>query len=224
MKYYPWTLALISAGIISLPSVTNAEEKPNSVLTALAATTISGYVDTSAEWNPGTAHGALPPYAFGGAAKADGFNLDVVKLTIEHPIDPADVWSAGYKVDLIAGPDANSLGTQSIFGSGSHATPGDFGVKQAYVALHAPVGNGLDFKLGVWDTIIGYEVFEAGNNPNFTRSYGYTMEPTTHTGVQVSYQFCEFFSANFGIANTLGPTINGRAPSESYKTYMGSFT
>jgi hypothetical protein len=81
--------------------------------------------------------------------------------------------------------------------------------------------------VGVWDTIIGYEVFDSGNNPNFTRSYGYTMEPTTHTGVLLSYIFCEAFSANVGIANTFGSTINGRAnppKAESYKTYMASFT
>lgn len=164
----------------------------------------------------------LPPYAFGGPSKADGFNLNVVKLTLEKPIEPSDVWAAGYKVDLLAGPDANAFNTQTL---GTH---GDFGVKQAYVALHAPIGNGLDFKLGVWDTIIGYEVFESGNNPNITRSYGYSMEPTTHTGLLMTYNFCESFSMNAGVANTFGPTINQRATfgggSESFKTYMASFT
>ena len=33
----------------------------------------------------------------------------------------------------------------------------DFAIRQAYVALRAPVGNGLDFKVGVFDSIIGYE-------------------------------------------------------------------
>jgi hypothetical protein len=221
MKCNPWTLALLGAGLVSLPSVTNAEEHPNSVLTALSSTTLSGYVDTSAQWNPGTGNANLPTYSFGGASKADGFNLNVVKMTIEKPFEPTDSWAAGYKVDLLYGPDANTLFTQST------GTTGDFGVKQAYVSLHTPVGNGLDFKVGVWDTIIGYEVFESPNNPNHTRSYGYTMEPTTHTGVLASYVFCDFFSANVGVANTFGPTINARAnppKAESYKTYMGSFT
>src|SRR6185369_6237564 len=97
MKCNPWTLALLGAGLVSLPSVTNAEEKPNSVLTALTATTISGYVDTSAQWNLGTGNNVLPPYAFS-SGKADGFNLDVVKISIEHPVDAADAWGAGYKV------------------------------------------------------------------------------------------------------------------------------
>jgi hypothetical protein len=218
MKCNPWTLALLGAGLVSLPSLANAEEKPNTVLTSLTPTTLSGYVDTSAQWNLGTGNDRLPPYAFGGSGKADGFNLNVLKLTLEKPVEAADVWGAGYKVDLIAGPDANAFATQS---SGNHA---DFGVKQAYVALHAPVGNGLDFKVGVWDTIIGYEVFESGNNPNFTRSYGYTMEPTTHTGIQATYVFCEAFSATVAVADSFGPKINERSTTESFKTYMASFT
>src|SRR5215813_8155546 len=119
MKCNPWTLALLGAGLVSLPSVTNAEEHPNSVLTALSSTTLSGYVDTSAQWNLGTGNQNVPNYAFGGSSKADGFNLNVVKLTLEHPVDAADAWGAGYKVDLLFGPDADSFATQSLFGSGT---------------------------------------------------------------------------------------------------------
>ena len=220
IKCNAWTLALISAGLVSLASVAKAEEKPSSVLTALSATTLSGYVDTSAQWNIDTGNANTPNYAFS-QGKADGFNLNVVKLTLEKPVDPAEAWSAGYKVDLLFGPDANLLPTQST-GIGA-----DFGVKQAYVVLHAPVGNGLDMKLGVFDTIIGYEVFESINNPNFTRSYGYTMEPTTHTGFHVAYTFTDFFSAAVCVADTFGSKINERAfpqKAESYKTYMGMLT
>lgn len=228
MKFNPWTVALLGAGIVSAPAVIQAEEKPNFVQTALASTTLSGYVDTSIQWNWGTGNEFLPPYAFGGSSKADGFNLNVVELRLDKPVEAADVWGAGYRVDLLAGPDANAFSTQSS-GLGTGA---DFGVKQAYIALHAPVGNGIDFKLGVWDTIIGYEVFESPNNPNFTRSYGYTLEPTTHTGLLGSYQICDTLSVSAGIANTFGPTINGRAfepnppnsQAESWKTYMASVT
>lgn len=233
MKYNAWTLALIGAGLVSVPAVTYADESTNAVMSALAATTISGYVDTSAQWNAGTGNANVPSYAWGGTGKADGFNLNVVKLTIARDVVPTDSWGAGYKVDLLFGPDADAFNTQS---TGVH---GDFGVKQAYVALHAPVGNGLDFKIGVWDTLIGYEVFESVLNPNVTRSYQYTIEPTTHTGVQATYQFCDAVSATVGVANTYGPTINGRAflgggttipatgegpKAESYKAYMGAVT
>jgi hypothetical protein len=147
MRLQKWTLGLAAAGLVSAPYWAGAEEKPSPILTALSSTTISGYVNVSAIWNPGTGNGNVPPYAFNNN-KQDGFNLDVAKLTIERPLDEGQ-WSAGYKADLIFGPDADFFATQST------GTAADFGIKQAYVALRAPVGNGLDFKLGVWDTIIG---------------------------------------------------------------------
>jgi hypothetical protein len=224
MKFNKWTVALAALGVVSLASAARAEEKASPVMTALAATTISGYVDTSAEWNFGTGNANLPPYRFNGANKADGFNLDVIQLRIDKPLDEQP-WSAGYRADLWFGPDANSLGTQSYFGNGTQASTGDFAIRQAYAALRVPVGTGLDFKLGVFDSIVGYESIEAGNNPNFTRSYGNSIEPTTQTGLLVSYRFCDCFSASAGVADTVGPAINQRAnppKAESYKTYMGS--
>lgn len=231
MDLNKWTLVLVSAGLVSLPALAWADEKVESLATAVSATTISGYVDTSAQWNMGTGNIHTPTYSFGGPGKADGFNLNVVQLTLEKPVEQADTWGAGYRVDLLFGPDADALATQSS------GIAGDFGVKQAYVALHAPVGNGLDFKAGVWDTITGYEVFSSPLNPNHTRSYGYTIEPSTHTGLLMTYAFNELLTANVGIANTHGPTINARAfptptptttpggpKAESYKTYMGSLT
>jgi Putative beta-barrel porin-2, OmpL-like. bbp2 len=234
MKTCPYTGILIIAGLASFPGLLRAEEKPSSVLSSLSATTLSGYVDTSAQWNIGTGNANVPNYAFGGPSKADGFNLNVVKLSLEKPIVAEESWGAGYKVDLLFGPDANMLPTQST------GIAADFGVKQAYVALHAPVGNGINFKLGVWDTIIGYEVFDSISNPNFTRSYGYTIEPTTHTGLQAAYQLCESLSAIVGVADTCASTINGRAflnggtslppgtsegpKAESYKSYLGALS
>lgn len=218
MKVNKWTLGLAAVGLVSLPSGVQAEEQVNPMLTALSSTTISGYVNTSAHWNVGSGNANAPGYAFNDG-KQDGFNLDVVKLSISRPLDEAQ-WAAGYQVDLLFGDDANQLATQST-GEGD-----DFGIQQAYVALRAPVGNGLDFKVGVWDTIVGYEVFDAGSNPNYTRSWGYSIEPTTHTGVLMSYQFSEILSMAVGVANTFGPTINEKTwesgESESYKTYMGS--
>ncbi|MCI0747808.1 MAG: porin, partial [Verrucomicrobia subdivision 3 bacterium] len=228
MKVEKWTIGLAAAGLVSLPSGVQSEEKASAVMTALSSTTISGYVSASAQWNMGSGNAGVPTYSYGGTSKADGFNLDVVKLSIERPLDEGQ-WSAGYKADLLFGPDASSFATTSALGGDSS----DFAIKQAYVALRAPVGNGLDFKLGVWDTIIGYETFDNGNNPNYTRSYGFTIEPTTHTGLLATYQLNEMFGIAAGIANTFGPTINQKAndptqpvgdtgKAESYKTYMGS--
>ena len=212
------TSALLSAGVISFAAVVQAEEKVSPLSAALASTTISGYVDTSAQWNFGTGNANLPPYAFGGTSKADGFNLNVVQLSIAKPLEEGE-WAAGYQVDLWLGPDANVLASQST------GSPSDFAIRQAYVALRTPVGNGIEWKLGVFDTVLGYEVLGSPNNPNFTRSYGFTIEPTTHTGIQANYKISDALSVCACVVDTFGPKINERAnppKAESYKAYMGS--
>jgi hypothetical protein len=234
MHYNRRTSALLAAGIVSLAALAQAEEKATAIQSALSSTTISGYVDTSAQWNFGTGTG--PAFYTYGAGKADGFNLNVVQLSISKPLDESE-WASGYTVDLWFGPDANTLGTFSGGTGSSTAGAADLAVKQAYVALRTPVGNGIDWKIGVFDTIIGYESSSSPSNPNFTRSYGYTLEPTTHTGFLGTYKFCDEFSLSAGVANTHGPTINQRAfiagvpgagagatgaKAESYKTYMAA--
>ena len=228
MKFNKWTVGLAAVGAVSLASVVHAEEKQSTLMTAVSSTVLSGYVDTSVQWNPGTGNLRVPGYAFNSNGKADGFNLDAVMLRLQKPLDESE-WAAGYDVDLFMGPDAAFLNTSSLGSSG------DFQIKQAYVNLRTPIGNGIDWKLGVFDSIIGYESTEAPNNPNYTRSYGYTLEPTTLTGLLGTYKFNDLISVAAGIANTLGPTIGGATAgggnfvgranppkAESYKAYMAT--
>ncbi|MCF7669435.1 MAG: porin [Verrucomicrobia bacterium] len=226
MKFNKWTLALAAGGVVSLGVAAQAEEAQNQVMTSLSSTTLSGYVDTSAIWqmDDGVVNAGR---SFDRGDKQDGFNLNVVKLSLEKPLDEAN-WAAGYKVDLLFGPDANLYGTTSPLAIDAS----DFAVKQAYVNMRAPVGNGIDLKMGVFDTIIGYEVFESGSNPNYSRSYGYGLEPFSHTGLLASYRVSEWLGLSAGVANTYGNSINARpfrskgafanVADESEKTYMGS--
>ncbi|MDX1951292.1 MAG: outer membrane beta-barrel protein [Verrucomicrobiota bacterium] len=222
MKFNKWTLALAGVGLVSLASTAQAAEEQSQVMTALSSTTLSGYVDTSAIWKIDGPNGALFGRSFDGGDKVDGFNLHAVKLMLEKPLDEGQ-WSAGYKADFIFGPDANWYGTR-LNGTAGATFADDVAVKQAYVALRAPVGNGLDIKMGVWDTIIGYEVFETGNNPNFSRSYGFALEPTHHTGVLLSYHVNDMISVSAGVANEWTGGINTRGSSDASKTYLGSLT
>lgn len=77
--------------------------------------------------------------------------------------------------------------------------------------------------MGVFDSIIGYESHDSMSNPNYTRSYGTTIEPHTHTGILATYQLLDTVGVAAGIANTMTPQINSRSPrAESHKTYMTS--
>jgi len=85
--------------------------------------------------------------------------------------------------------------------------------------------------MGVWDNILGYEVYDEGSNPNFSRSYAFAIEPLQHTGLIATYTFADWLSASVGVANTLNSAINGRPfrsiiqpATESEKSYMGIVT
>jgi hypothetical protein len=222
MNINKWTLGLVAAGVVSLGSVAQAEEASEHLMTAVSGTQISGYVSTSAMWKPGTGIGALPGRSFhDGAAKQDGFNLDVIDLTISKSLDESE-WAAGYKAELWFGPDAAAYGSSSTAINAS-----DMNIRQAYVELRAPVGNGLDFKVGTFDTLIGYEVSNHDGNPNIGRSYGWFIEPTSHTGILASYAVTDFLSLSAGVVNSaLANQINVRAAGatavESDKSYTAA--
>jgi Putative beta-barrel porin-2, OmpL-like. bbp2 len=232
MKLNQWTVGLAAAGVVSLASVAQAEEQKSALQTALSQTVISGSISTSVILNPSSATTALPGRSFDGLTRQDGFNLDHVRLQLEKPMAEGE-WAAGYKVEMIFGPDANLWGTPSTDSVGGFAgVTSDFAIKQAYLALRAPVGNGIDLKVGVWDTIIGYETFNPADNPNYSRSYAYALEPFTHTGVLASYRISDDLSVSAGLANATTVTgttfpnnsnqINGRGDGEFRIRYMAS--
>jgi hypothetical protein len=231
MKFNKWTVALAATGVVSLASAVQADES-HPVNTALSSTTLSGYVDTSAIWNLGSGSQVANRFANTGADRQDGFNVNTIKLQLEKPIDEG-TWSAGYKVETMFGPDANVM---------PGALASGVAIKQGYVALRAPIGNGIDFKVGQFDPIVGYEVTDSYANPNFSRSLGFNnLEPFGHTGILASYQVNDIIGVSGGVANgdsgfglnggslTASGFASGQSGSsfrgllaESSKVYMGS--
>jgi hypothetical protein len=205
IKMNKWTLGLAAVGLVTIPAAMQAQEKLSSLQTAVSSTTLSGYVDTSMQWAFNTAQNP-PAYAYNNASKQDGFNLNVVNLKLEKPLDEKENWAAGYTAEMLYGPNAVGYNPSYV-----GAQNGDFGLKQAYVALRAPVGNGLDFKLGTFDSILGYEVYNSVSDPNYTRSWAWTFEPTQMTGLLTSYQITKEIGIAGGIADTANAGINNRA-------------
>ena len=251
MKFNKLTMGLAAVGVVSLASAARADEKMSVVNTALSNTTLSGYVDVAAQWNAGSQNAnratagvgaGTPAYAFGGIGKADGFNLNSVDIALDKPMDESP-WAAGYHVEMMFGPDSVPLGNAAIAGIPGGGIVGGLGansLRQAYLTLRTPVANsGIDWKVGVFDTIIGYESSSDPLNPNYTRSYGYSIEPTTHTGILATYKINDMVSVSAGIANTAnsdavyaaalnvtsvirGTGLNNRSALESQKTYLAS--
>ncbi len=227
MKFNKWTVGLAAVGVVSLASAARADEQMSQVQTALTQTTLSGYVDTAMQYNPGTdanpgtggVPGAnVPHYAF---AKDDGFQFNALDIALDRPED-SSAWAAGYHIEIMAGSDAVGVGdtADGAFGAGV--------VRQAFVRLHTPVGgNGIDWQIGIFDNLIGYESNSDPLNPNYTRSYGYTIEPTTLTGVSATYKVNDEITVEGAVADqpgglgTIAPANESTTQYESQKTYTG---
>ena len=225
MKFNKWTLGLAAVGAVSMASAVRADEaKMSAVNTALSNTTISGFVDIGVQYNLGnqSTFSGLPPYAnnsFGdqnsetsdNTGIRDGFSLNAVNIAIDRPLDDS-AWAAGYHIELNTGVGAingvasghninqdGDTATAGVISSGLSA--GNIAVRQAYVTMRTPLGNGIDWKLGVFDGVTGYESNTGYVNPNYTRSYGYIINPTSFTGLLGTYKFCSSVSVTMGIAN-----------------------
>lgn len=239
MKFNQWTVVLAATGVITLSSAARADQQMNQVQTALSQTTLSGYVDTAMQWNPGTDFrpgsfpypGNVPKYTF---AQDDGFQFNAVDIALDRAEDTSQ-WAAGYHVEMMYGADAVGvpfgIPQSPVFGTSPAAT-----VRQAFIRLHTPLfGNGIDWQVGVFDSIIGYESSSDPLNPNYTRSYGYSIEPTTLTGVLGTYKINDNISMSAGIADIAGgiwnshslgsysfkPSFTPTTAFESQKAYTG---
>ncbi len=228
MKINKWTQVLLGVGLVSIPAVTHADEKEHlsSLRADLTSTTISGYIDTSATWKFGTGNANMPGRVYDAADTQDGFNLNVVSITFSKPLDESE-WSAGYNVQTLLGPGAVKRGTRSIMGGPA----GDFAFNEAVVLLRVPIGNGIDFKVGQFGTYNGYEAYDTYKNPNWSRSYGFFLESSAHTGISASYRINDMISIMAGIGNMAAfnnatDARYSQTISESEKAYLGmiSFT
>jgi hypothetical protein len=211
-------MGLAAAGVISFAAVAQAEEKPtHQVLTAVSSTALSGYVSTSIGWTPGNTVNTAGRYSF--QKSGDGFNLDVIDIKLSSALAEGE-WASGYNVELWLGPDvtATSIGHNLSVG-------GNIAIKNANVALNIPVGNGIQAKIGIFDTVVGYESANSIDNPNYSRSKGWSIEPTTHTGLLLSYKVADALSINAGVANTLdgaGALNSGSRLNNGQLTYLAS--
>jgi Putative beta-barrel porin-2, OmpL-like. bbp2 len=200
MKFNQWTLGLAAVGAVSLASAVRADEAPklSAVQTALSNTTISGYVDVGANYTFGNQ--STDYYQSG--PKADRFTLNDVLVSLDKPLDETP-WASGYHIDVNTGADA-------VYGSSGY-------VRQAYVALRTPVGNGIDWKFGVMDGITGYEGNSSILNPNISYSYGWNFNPATYTGLLGTYKVSDIISVTAGMIN---PTYGLHTLSS--KSYVGA--
>jgi hypothetical protein len=89
------------------------------------------------------------------------------------------------------------------------------------VQFIAPVGNGLDLRMGRMNTLIGYEVIESPYNPNFSRSWLFGFgQPFTTTGFRASYDFSDEVSLAVGVINDFRGSISDNNNSKGVESAL----
>jgi hypothetical protein len=181
----------------------------NFVETAQKGIKLSGYVDAGYSYNFA---GASPNGSVvnsrvqSDSAQSGDFNLYAVKLALEKAMTSENKAQAGFRVDVMIGEDAKYLANpaQTYSSTSNNNAQQDSNylfLEQAYVQLRAPVGNGWDFKVGKFASILGYEVMERPANMNITYGLLYNQFPFWYTGVLSSYKFDEYLDGKLGVAN-----------------------
>ena len=210
------TLLGVLAAVASLSFADSAPEasaqdtkkmvQNNFVETAQKGVKLSGYVDAGYSYNFTGASSGTDNVAgrFGSdtAAKGD-FNLYAVKIALEKALTSENTAQAGFRTDVMIGEDANYLANRTNVNDGTNNDQNSNALflEQAYVAIRAPVGNGWDFKVGKFVSILGYEVIERPGNMNVTYGLLWQQFPLFYTGVLSSYKFDEYLDGKLGVVN-----------------------
>ncbi len=182
---------------------------------ALSAVNISGFVQASYFYNTETpADGFSDGYLWN--TRDNSFSLNKVKLTLASNALDKDKWDAGYRVSMIWGEDA------PIVNTGLRAAPNGFeNLREAFVELNAPIGTGLNIKVGQLISLLNYESGDGGAaNNNFSQGYQwfYTGNGPS-AGVQLGYALNDMVDFKVRVQNGMyaGPLDNNNA-----KTLLGA--
>ena len=177
----------------------------NFVETAQKGIKLSGYVDAgySYNFNGNPQQKVVPRFGTDTAYRGD-FNLYAFKLALEKALSAENKAQAGFRGDVMIGEDANYFTDR--FSGDTRSVNTDMNsnalfLEQAYVSLRAPVGNGWDFKVGKFVSILGYEVIERPANMNVTYGLLFQQFPLYYTGVLSSYRFDDYLDGKLGVVN-----------------------
>ncbi len=115
--------------------------------------------------------------------------LNQLYLLLERPVAEGETWDVGGRVDFLYGTDWAYTGAKGLelHDDGSPRWSSEqYGpaMPQLYAQVHTPWCGGMDFKLGHFYTLLGYETVPAVDNFFYSHSYHMQYgEPFTHTGL-----------------------------------------
>jgi hypothetical protein len=133
--------------------------------------------------------------------QANSFVPQVAQFMVERPA------AAGSATDRIGFRARVNFGAQSRFSRARTnyqigTDNNELDVHELYGEYIAPIGNGLKIQFGKINTLIGLEVINSWENPNFSRSFTFGLaQAFTETGIRFTYPFTSWATAAVGLVN-----------------------
>ncbi len=212
-----WAMVTFAAPIfaeeISLAPAVAPIEEEGKLTGFLKSIELSGFVDTYYSYSyskPVDRRGSTAGFSQDGGhflnekgfdREDNSFSLDNVEISVFKPTTEKDPIGFGFTTNY--GEIAqrltfvNSHGRADGLGGAQ-----DFTISQGFVTYKAPIGKGLDFKVGKFATWIGAELWESVDNPNYSRSLIYqNTNAFTNTGIAMSYPVLDNLTASLFFVN-----------------------
>lgn len=186
---------------------TPAVSQGGAVDSFLSGLEVGGHVTTSYIYNFNNpragASGGQPLCQFN--CNHNEFKVDAAKIELGKPAaNPGD---AGFELDLLFGQNADISRFLSPTAAGGVFGDDDFSlfVQQAYVSYNY---NGVEFKMGNFETLLGWELIDSNKNYNVTHGILFTWTiPLYHTGIMASGSVGENIGWSLGFTNGFNNTV-----------------
>ena len=134
-------------------------------------------------------------------SQANSFVPHMMIIGVERPATAGSALDRlGFRARIGFGADARFSRNRPNYQPGTNDHELD--VQELYVEYIVPIGNGLKILAGEMYPLIGYEVVNSYENPNFSRSFTFGLsQPFAVTGIRLVYPFTSWATVSVGINN-----------------------
>ncbi|MCG3776610.1 MAG: hypothetical protein JW395_3469 [Nitrospira sp.] len=134
-------------------------------------------------------------------SQANSFVPQVAQFMVERPaVAGSAADRIGFRARVNFGAQSRYSRARTNYQPGADSTELD--IHELYAEYIVPIGNGLKIQAGKINTLIGLEVINSWENPNFSRSFTFGLaQAFTETGIRFTYPFTSWATAAVGLVN-----------------------
>jgi hypothetical protein len=149
--------------------------------------------------------------------------LNQAAITLARQIDPKTTgFDMGFKLQFMLGSDSRFTHYLGIL---NYTTTGryQFDLVEANVTMRLPVltAGGIDLKMGLYPTPIGFETIDPSTNPFYSHSYIFAFGlPFKHTGLYAVAHLTDWLDIHLGVDSGMNTFLGRRGDNNSSAAFI----